>query len=91
MTKFCLSLHYNGDNFLLVNRKEIYKFKVHNENTNFPTQFFEESISNKFNSFEFREVSLKVNVYDFSVSYNSVDESSILNIHKYLNVKSNIK
>ena len=32
-TKFCLSLHYNGDeSYLYVNKKEIYKFKV-NDNT----------------------------------------------------------
>ena len=38
--KFCLSLHYNGDNsYLLVNGKEICKFKVNNKNVNFPTQF----------------------------------------------------
>ena len=38
--KFCLSLHYNGDNsYLLVNGKEICKFKVNNRNVNFPTQF----------------------------------------------------
>ena len=30
-TKFCLILHYNGDNsYLFVNRKEIYKFKASN-------------------------------------------------------------
>ena len=33
---------------------------------------------------------LKKNVYDFSVDYNSVDRYDILNIHKYLTVKSNI-
>ena len=28
--------------------------------------------------------SLSGNVYDFSVRYNSIDKSDILNIHKYL-------
>ena len=33
-----LSLHYNGDNSsLLVNRKEIYKFKADNKDDNFST------------------------------------------------------
>ena len=45
-TKFCLSLHYNGNNsYLFVNRKEIYKFKADNKNVNFPTQFCLGSIS----------------------------------------------
>ena len=33
---------------------------------------------------ESREVSLNGNVYDFSVDYNSIDKSDILNIYKYL-------
>ena len=38
-TKFCLSLHYNGDSFLFVNGKKIGKFKADNENVNFTAQF----------------------------------------------------
>ena len=39
-TKFCLNLHYNGDNnYLSVNGKEIFKFKADNKNDKFPTQF----------------------------------------------------
>ena len=34
----------------------------------------------KFGATEFREVSLKGNVYDFSVDYNATDKSDILNI-----------
>ena len=37
-----------------------------------------------------REVSLNGNVYDFSVDYNSIDKSDILNIHKYLMIKNDI-
>ena len=40
---------------------------------------------------ESREVSLHGNVYDFSVDYNSIDKSDIINIHKYLITKNNIK
>ena len=37
-TKFCLSLHYNGDNsYLFVNGKKFFKFKTDNKNVNFPT------------------------------------------------------
>ena len=40
---------------------------------------------------ESREVSLYGKVYDFLVNYNFVDKSGILNIHKYLMTKNNIK
>ena len=40
---------------------------------------------------ESREVTLVANVYKFSVDYNSVDKSDILNIHKYLIVKNSMK
>ena len=84
-TKFCLSLHYNDNNsYLFVNGKEIIKFKAGNKNVNFPTRFCLGSISNGFSATESREVSLNGNVYDFSVDYNSIDKSDILNIHKYL-------
>ena len=36
-------------------------------------------------------VSLNGNIYDFSVDYNSIDKSDILNIHKYLMNKNNKK
>ena len=56
MTKFWLSLHYNGDNiYFFVNGKEIFKFKADNKNVNFPTQFCLVSISNKFYAFGSRE------------------------------------
>ena len=46
---------------------------------------------NGFNATESREVFFNGNVYDLSVDYNSVDKSDILNIHKYLMTKNNIK
>ena len=90
--KFCLVLHYNADNsFLFVNGKEIFKFKDDNENVTFSTQFYLGSISNGFSNTESREVSLNGDVCDFSVDYNSIDKSEILNIHRYLIIKRNIK
>ena len=90
--KFCLRLHYNGDNsYLFVNGKEIFKFKADNGNVNFPTQFCLGSISNRFGATEYREVSLKGNVYSFSVDYNAIVKSGILNIQKYLMAKNDIK
>ena len=64
--------------YLFVNGKEILKFKTDNKNINFPTQFCLRSISNGFSATESREVSLKENVYDFSVAYNSIAKSDIL-------------
>ena len=67
-TKFCLSLHCNGDNsYLFVDGIEISKFKADNENVNFATHLCLGSISNGFRATESREVSLKGNVYDFSI------------------------
>ena len=91
-TKFWLRLYYNADNtYLFVNGKEIFKFKADNKNGNFLTQFCLRSISNGFSATESREVSLNGNVYDFSVDYNSIDKSDILNTHKYSLTKDNIK
>ena len=65
---FCLILHRNGDNsYLFVDGIEISKFKVDNENVNFPAHLCLGSISNGFGATESREVSLKGNVYDFSI------------------------
>ena len=87
-----MSLHYNGGNsYLFANGKEIFKFKVGNKNVNFPTQVCLGSISNGFGATESIEVALKGSVYDFPVSYYAVNKSNILNIHKYLMDKNNIK
>ena len=84
MVKVCLSLHYNCDSrYLFFIRKEIFKFKANNGNVNFSTQFCLGCISNGCGATESREVSLKANVYDFSVDYNAIDKSEILHIHKY--------
>ena len=76
---------------MFVNGKEIFKFKADNKNFNFPTQRCVGCISNEFSATESREVSLNGNVHDFSVHYNSIDKFDILNIHKYLMTKNNIK
>ena len=41
------------------------------------------------NNTESREVSLNGNVYDFSLDYNFIDKSDIINIHQYLMTKNN--
>ena len=76
---------------MFVNGKEIIKFKANSKNLNFPTRFCLGSIFDGFSATESREVFFNGNVYDFSVDYNSIDKSDILNIHQYLMTKSNIK
>ena len=48
------------------------------------------SISNGLSATEAREVSLHGNVYGFSVDYNSIDKSDIVNIYKNLMTRNNI-
>ena len=64
--------------------KKSFKFKTENNNVNFPTKVCLGNIYNGFGATEFREVSLKGNVYNFLVDYNAVNKSDILNSHKYL-------
>ena len=76
---------------MFVNGKEIFKFKVDNKNLNFPTQFCLGSLCNGLRVKNYKKVSLKINVYDFSVNYKFIDESGILNIYKYLMNKNNVQ
>ena len=76
---------------LIVNRQEILKLKANNNNLNFSIQFCLGSISNGFYAIESREVSLGEYEHKFLVDYNAIEKSDILNIHKYLMVKNNIK
>ena len=69
----------------------LFKFKANNKNVNSPEQICLGSISNEFSATESRELSLNGNVYDFSVDYGFIDKFDILNIHKDLMIKSDIK
>ena len=69
----------------------MFNFKADNKNVNFSTQFRLTSISNAFSATESREVSLNGNLHDFSVDYNSINKSDILNIHKYVMTNNSIK
>lgn len=55
------------------------------------SQFCLGSISNKFDYVQLEEVSIKERIYDFLVDLNTIDKSDILNIHKYLIWKNEIK
>lgn len=69
--------------------KDLFEFKPGNENDKFATQFFLGSIPNRFSTTESREVSLKGNIYDFSVDQSSIDKSDMSNILRYVMVKKN--
>ena len=51
----------------LLTGKKIYKFKANKKNVKCPYQFCLGNISNKFNNLDVEDVSLKGNVYEFSV------------------------
>ena len=91
-TKFCFSLHCRGDNiYLFVNGIETYKFKADNRKVNFATHVYLESISVNFGAVEAWEVSFKENLYDFTVNYDGIGKSDILNIQQHLMVTNNMK
>ena len=82
ITKFCLSLHYNGnESYLYLNKTEICKFKA----THYIRwyNFCLESISKDFTQDEHSKISLNGAVYDFSNDYSPIKKEDILNIHQY--------
>ena len=56
----------------------------------FHLNFVLEAYLIKFDYVDSEEVSFKGHVCDFSVDYDAIDKSNILNIHKYLMIKNNI-
>ena len=77
---------------MVLNGKGIFKFKTDgNKNFNFRAQFCLGGICNGFSSTESREMSLKGNVQDLLIDYNSTDKSGIFNIYMYLITTNNIK
>ena len=88
--KFCLSLHYNGDNsYLFVNDKEIHQFKAKDsEIVLYPLCIG--GLSKDFEVGYMRASRLIGYVYDFSVDYGAIAVDDILDIHKYLMKKNGI-
>ena len=82
--KFCLSLHYNGiNNFLFVNATKIYQFKTKDsEFKRHPLCLG--NISKFFSVNNMKKTGLNSHVYKFSVNYNIIDTSNIIDIQKYL-------
>ena len=82
--KFCLSLHYNGDNsHQFVNGKEVNKFKA-KDSAIVPDLLCLGNILQDFHNKYMTATEIKGYVYDFSVNFDIIAVSGILNIHKYL-------
>ena len=89
-TKFCLSLPYNGANsYLFVNGTETIKFKAKDSEIN-PHELCLGNISKDWSIDNMKQTGLKGCIYDFSVDYDAIKVSDILDIQKYLMEKNRI-
>ena len=89
--KICLSLHFNGDNsYLFANGKEIIKFKAKDSKI-VPNTLCLGNISEDFSVENMKKTELYGSIYDFNVDYRAIGVDDILDIHKYLMEKNNIK
>ena len=84
-------MHYNGANsYLFINGTEIIKFKAKDsEIVAHPLCFG--NISKDFSVDNMKTTGLNGYVYDFSVDYNAIAVADILDNHKYLVKKHDIK
>ena len=89
--KLCSSLHFNGINsFLFVNATKIYHIKAKDSEINkYPLCLG--NISKSFTANKMKKTGLNGYIYEFSVDYNIIDTSNIIDIHKYLMKKYDIK
>ena len=87
-TKFCLSWHYNGaSSYLFVNGTEIIRFNAKvSEITAYSLCLG--NISKYWSVDNIKKTRLKGYVYEFSVDYDDIAVSNILDIHKYLTGKN---
>ena len=89
--KFYLSLYYKGSNsFLFVNATKIYQFKAKDSEIKmYPLCLG--NVSGDFSANNMKKTGLNGCVYNFSVDYRPFDTSNIIDMHKYLMKKHNIK
>ena len=81
---FCVSLHYNGDHsFLFINKAKNSTIK--------PYPLCLGHISKDFTANNMKTTGLNGHVYNFSVDYDIIDTSIIINIHQYLMKKHDVK
>ena len=83
-------MHYNGANsYLFVNGTEIIKFKVKDSEI-VPYLLCLGNISKDWANDNMKKTGFNGYIYDFSTDYNAINESDILDIHKYLMKKNNM-
>ena len=88
--RFCLRLHYNGDNsYLFVNGKELINFKAKDSEIA-ASPFRLGNISKDFSESNMKSTGLYGAVYDFNIDHRVIAVDDILDIHKYLIKKHNI-
>ena len=87
--KFCLNLHYNGENsYLFVSGTEIYQFKVKDSKISVPICLG--NISKDWSVDNMKRTGFIGYVYDFSVDYDPIAVDNNKDIHKYLMKKNNM-
>ena len=88
--KFCLSLHYNGENsYLFVNGTEIIKFKAKDSEI-VANPLCLGNIPKDWSTDNMKKTGLTGYVYDFSADYNAITIDDIKDIHNYLMKKNDI-
>ena len=88
---FWFSLHYNGINsYLFINGVEIYKLKAKYCEVNAASLYLG-NVSKDFSADNMKKTGLYGYVYDFSVDFVSINVADILDIHKCLMNKHDIK
>ena len=90
--KLCLGLHYNGNNsFLFVNATKISQIKAKTSEIK-PYSLCLGNILKDFTANNLKKKAvLNGCMYAFSVDFNIVDNSNMINIHKYLVEKNNVR
>ena len=84
-------MHYNGSNsYLFVNGTEIHNFEAKDPEI-VATPLCLGNISKDYSVDNMKKTGLNGYVYGFSVDYNAIADDDILDIHKYLMEKNNIK
>ena len=84
-------MHYNGINsYSFVNGVESDKFKANYSKIN-AAPLYLLNVSKRFSVDNIKSTVLYGYVCDFSIYYDSIDVDNILDTHKYLMVKINIK
>ena len=89
--KFCLSLHFNWSNsFLFVNATNIYQFKAKDSEMK-KYSLCLGNISGDFSANNMKKTCLNGCINNISVDCRGFDISNIIDIHKYLMIKHDMK